>query len=155
MGLLDWSDDLWQKKQKDLKLHTRNKEAKANKILKLKKTRRGKKKTNKQKIPRMTYKQYMGSAYWKKRKLLYWRNHGKGCAICGQKLGTTLHHKKYDNELNGKEPDDFFVALCRKHHHEFHRNHELATNMEKETDMYVETMKQVINSNIDDFSWIK
>ena len=102
----------------------------------------------------MTYRQYMGSAYWKKRKNDYFGKHGKQCAVCGKKNGVTLHHKKYDNKLNGKEPDDFFVALCPRHHHEFHTNHELAKNMVNETDMYVHTMKQVIGSNIDDLSWI-
>lgn len=102
----------------------------------------------------MTYRMYMGSAYWKKRKNDYFGKHGKQCAVCGKKNGVTLHHKKYDNKLNGKEPDDFFVALCPFHHHEFHQNHKLAQNMSEETDLYVHTMRQVSESNIDDLSWI-
>jgi hypothetical protein len=151
MGLLDWEEE----QEAKLKVENRHKaEARANRLLKKKKIRRGIKKKHKQKIPKMTYKQYMGSAYWKKRKLLYWSKNGKLCAICESKFGVTLHHKKYDNALNGKEPDDFFVALCPKHHHEFHQNHELAKDMMQSTDLYVETMKQVIHSNIDDLSWI-
>lgn len=149
MGLLDWEEQ-----EQKRKTNVRSLESQANRILKKKKTRRGKKKKNKRKIPRMSYRQYMGSAYWKKRKLLYWSKHGKKCAVCERKLGVTLHHKKYDNAFNGKEPDDFFVALCGKHHHEFHQNHKLASNMEKETDMYVHTMRQVTSSNLDDLSWI-
>lgn len=134
--------------------HKRKLEAKANRILKKTKVRRGKRKKHKRKIPQMSYRVYIKSAYWKKRKNDYFGKYGKKCAVCGQKSGVTLHHKKYDSKLNGKEPDDFFVALCPRHHHEFHQNHELAKNMEKETDMYVHTAKQVLNSGIDDLSWI-
>lgn len=102
----------------------------------------------------MTYRVYIGSAYWKRRKQQYFSKYGKKCAVCGKVDGVTLHHKKYDNKLNGKEPDDFFVALCKYHHHEFHQNHELKQNMTRDTDSYVYTMKQVMVSGIDDLSWI-
>ena len=135
-------------------------------------TRRGKKKTKKtakwkqeynealtehkrvKKIPSMTYRLYMGSAYWIKRKRDYFSKHGKMCAVCGKTTGVTLHHKIYDAKLYGREPDNHFVALCPGHHHEFHQNHKLAQNMSEDTDMYVTTMKQVIASDIDDLSWI-
>jgi len=137
--------------------HPRKLEAKANKLLKTKKTRRGKKTKNKRKIPKMSYKLYMGSAYWKKRKLLYWNKFGKKCAICQKKEGVTLHHKRYDVKY-GEEPDDSLVALCPFHHHEFHLNHQLKSNMVKDTDKYVEeakiTHEQFIASNLDDLSWI-
>lgn len=136
------------------KIHPRGVEARANKLLKNKKTRRAKRKKHKLKIPFMTYRMYMGSAYWKRRKNQYFSKYGKQCAVCGKKYGVTLHHKKYDNKMNGKEPDNFFVALCGKHHHEFHTNHELSKNMVKETNIYVHTMKQVEDSNINDLSWI-
>lgn len=136
------------------KTHPRRLEAKANKLLKEKKVRRGKRKKNKRKIPFMTYRMYMGSAYWKKRKNDYFGKYGKKCAVCGKKYGVTLHHKIYDNKLNGREPDDHFVALCGLHHHEFHTNHKLAQNMKEETDLYVLTMKQMENSNVNDLSWI-
>lgn len=129
-------------------------EQKANKYLKKRKIRRGKKKKNKRKVPKMSYRQYMKSSYWRKRKNDYFGKYGKKCAVCGKKYGVTLHHKKYDNQLNGKEPDNFFVALCGKHHWEFHKNHKLAKNMEEETDLYVYTAKQLNSSNIDDLSWI-
>lgn len=107
------------------------------------------------KIPKMTYRQYMGSAYWKKRKNDYFGKHGKKCAVCDKKYGVTLHHKKYNNSLNGKESDSTFVALCWEHHNEFHLNNKLAKNMEKETDEYVETQRQFERSGIDDLSWIQ
>lgn len=137
------------------KPHQRRLEAKANNLLKEKKVRRGNRKKHKRKIPTMTYQQYMGSAYWKKRKNDYFGKHGKKCAVCGVKTGVTLHHKKYDNKLNGKEPDDFFVALCPRHHHEFHQNFPLQKNMTKDTDDYVSISKQLIVSGVDDLSWIK
>ena len=124
-------------------LHKYNKKKGKNKVKKCK-----------NKIPFMSYRMYMCSAYWKKRKSEYFSKHGKKCAVCDKKAGVTLHHKKYDNRLNGKEPDDHFVALCGKHHHEFHENHKLSTDMRKDTDLYVFTARQVANSNIDDLSWI-
>ena len=148
MGLLDYIDQP-EKKAKNI----RSTEATANRLLK-RRARRSIKKKNKPKIPQMTYHQYLKSKYWRKRKNDYFGKFGKKCAVCSKKYGVTLHHKKYDNTLNGKEPDDFFVALCPKHHWEFHENHELTANMAEETDMYVQTARQLFNTNIDDLSWI-
>lgn len=105
----------------------------------------------------MSYKQYMGSSYWEKRKLLYWQKHGKRCAICEKKFGVTLHHKRYDVKY-GDEPDSALVALCQMHHHEFHKSYKLQQNMVHDTDTYVEqariTNKQFTLSGLDDISWI-
>jgi len=135
----------------------RSLEASANRLLKVKKTRRGKKIKNKKKIPKMSYKLYMGSAYWKKRKLLYWSKFTKKCFICEKKEGTTLHHKRYDVTF-GAEPDDALVALCRFHHLQFHAHHELKKNMTKDTDAYLleakQTHLQFQDTNLDDLSWI-
>jgi len=132
-------------------------ESKANRLLKVKKTRRGKKTKNKRKIPNMSYRQYMGSAYWKKRKLVYWSKHGKGCEICGETIGTTLHHKRY-NVKYGDEPDDSLVNLCQFHHYGFHESFKLKTNMVKDTNLYVKEAKtthiQFKDSSLDDLSWI-
>jgi hypothetical protein len=140
------------------KKHFRATEAQANRLLKVKKIRRGKRKKNKRKIPKMSYKQYMGSAYWMKRKLLYWSKHGKSCAVCQKKEGVTLHHKRYDVKY-GDEPDDALVPLCQFHHQGFHESNKLKRNMVKATDNYVaeasHTHKQFIESNIDDLSWIQ
>ena len=155
MGLLDFDDTYVAPEQR--KANRFRIEATANKSLKKTKTRRGKKKKNKKKIPKMSYKVYMGSAYWKKRKLLYWNKRGKSCAICQKKEGVTLHHKRYDVKY-GEEPDDALVALCKFHHHQFHLNFPLKANMVHNTDTYVQeakkTHQQMISSNIDDISWI-
>jgi len=60
----------------------------------------------------MSYHEYMGSAYWKNVKTSYFGKHGKACAVCGKKAGTTLHHAKYDNKLYGKEPDEHLYPLA-------------------------------------------
>jgi len=139
------------------KTHVRGLESKANRLLKTKKTRRGKKTKNKRKIPTMSYKLYMGSAYWKKRKLLFWNKNEKACAICSKKEGVTLHHKRYDVKY-GAEPDDALVALCPFHHLGFHENYQLKTNMVKDTNRYIleakSTHVQLVNSNIDELSWV-
>ena len=142
--------------QEKRRRNRRSLEASANRLLKVNKTRRGKKTKNKRKIPNMTYKQYMGSAYWKKRKLLYWNKNEKKCFICEKKEGTTLHHKRY-NVKYGDEPDDAFVALCRFHHHTFHLNYQLKADMTKDTDTYLKEAKQTYlqfkETNLDDLSW--
>lgn len=107
------------------------------------------------KIPFMKYKLYMGSAYWKKRKLDYFTKYGCACEICGTEKAVTLHHKIYDDMLNGKEPDDHFAALCQFHHQMFHDNHSLKKNMKRATELFVKTMQQVQVSGADDLSWIK
>jgi len=142
--------------QEKRRRNRRRLESQANRLLKVNKTRRGKKIKNKRKIPNMTYKQYMGSAYWKKRKLLYWNKNEKKCFICGKKDGATLHHKRYDVKY-GDEPDDALVALCQFHHHMFHQTYQLKTNMTKDTDIYLkearQTHLQFKDSNLDDLSW--
>lgn len=138
MGLLD--DITFSQKRRT---HWRQIEANANDLLTGKKTRRGKRLKHKRKIPKMTYRSYMKSRYWKKRKNDYFGKFGKRCEVCGKRAGVTLHHKKYDPELYGKEPDDFFVALCEYHHNEFHTNHLTSSDMTTETDLYVATAKQI------------
>lgn len=105
----------------------------------------------------MTYRMYMGSAYWKRRKQVYFSRHGKQCAVCGEKQGVTLHHKRYDVSY-GDEPDDALVALCPFHHQEFHETHPLKENMQEDSDRYVRdatiTQKQYASSGINDLSWI-
>lgn len=91
----------------------------------------------------MTYKQYMGSAYWKVRKRSYFQQHGKKCEVCGSTCRIALHHKVYKPAMYGKEPDRDLVALCPRHHQMFHDLHKLSGNMRKDTDTFVAHMKQV------------
>ena len=132
-------------------------EAKASRFLKKTKVRRSKRKKHKRKIPYMTYKQYMASTFWKKRKLRYWSMNSKSCAICQSKNAVSLHHKRYDVKY-GEEPDSALVALCRFHHIEFHQNYPLRKDMVMDTDRYIDeariTRKQLAETGIDDLSWI-
>ena len=146
MGLLD---DKW------FKPNSRNLEAKANRLLKRKKTRRGSRGGKKRPIPKMSYKQYMGSAYWRARKNRYFSKHGKACAVCGKKAGTTLHHTKYNDVYFGNEPDEILIPLCGKHHHEYHANMGVTADMRKLSAEYVRTAKQLHESNLDDLSWVR
>lgn len=144
MGLLD---DKWFRPPKE-NIHFT--EAKANRLLKRKKIRRGKK----HKIPKMTYREYITSAYWKKRKMMYFSKFGKTCAVCGQKSGVTLHHKKYDDKLFGKEPNDHLVALCPRHHQSFHENFGVQSNMTKNTNLFVKHERQVVEFDRES-EWLK
>ena len=139
MGLLDTPISVEIPK----KTHVRGIEQKANSLLKRHKPRRrGKRNKHKRKIPKMTYRQYMGSGYWKKRKNDYFGAHGKKCAVCSKRWGVTLHHKVYDSSVYGREPDEHLVALCPTHHQEFHDHHRLKGNMKKESELFVAHARQ-------------
>lgn len=101
----------------------------------------------------MSYKLYMGSAYWIRRKNKYFSKHGKACAVCGKKYGTTLHHAKYDNNLYGREPDEHLYPLCGKHHHEYHEIHGTQQDMIKSTQRYIEHARQMYSFE-EESSWI-
>lgn len=107
------------------------------------------------KIPAMCYYEYINSNYWKARKLRYYHINKKECVICGETSSVQLHHLCYDPKKYGAEPDDDFVTLCRYHHDLFHKTHGgVPPKMKKKTMEYIKTMKQLIESNIDDLSWI-
>jgi len=135
MGLLDDLQVIEEKAP-----HRRRLEAEANSLLKGKKVRRGKRKS----IPRMSYRTYMASVYWKKRKRRYFRKFGRACAVCGQKAGVTLHHKKYDPKRYGREPDEALVALCPHHHRDYHQSFGVQHDMMETTDLFVKHERQVV-----------
>lgn len=136
MGLLDGK---WFKPPKE---NVRKLEAKANHYLKRKKVRRGKRKKHKRKIPIMSYRVYIKSSYWRQRKNSYFGKFGKRCAVCGQKEGVTLHHKRYKIHEFGKEPDDALVALCPHHHQAYHDHFGVQSNMTATTDLFVQHERQ-------------
>lgn len=135
MGLLD---DLQVPKEKGL--HRRRLEAEANSLLKGKKVRRG----NRKPIPRMSYRTYIVSVYWKQRKRRFFRKFGRACAVCGQKAGVTLHHKKYDPRRYGREKDETLVALCPHHHRDFHQAFGVQHDMMEMTNLFVKHERQVV-----------
>ena len=102
-------------------------------------------KKKKKRKPRKTirsYKTYMQSTLWKKRKNLYWQKYKKICQACGNKHFVTLHHKIYTGEY-GNEPDKDVVALCKRCHSEFHKHYGCSKNMRVETDEFVKHMKSI------------
>lgn len=107
------------------------------------------------KIPRMDYHTYITSAYWISRRRKFFIKFGRKCEVCGSTQNISLHHKKYNPRLFGREPDKDLVSLCWTHHHMFHDNHKTKKNMSKETDLYIYTLKQLEQSGVDNLSWIK
>lgn len=102
----------------------------------------------------MSYSLYMGSALWKKRKNDYFGKHGKSCAVCGKKKGTTLHHTFYNKSTYGYEPDTDLVPLCGQHHHEYHETHGVQKDMRESTKKYIEHARQILNFDTES-NWIK
>jgi 5-methylcytosine-specific restriction endonuclease McrA len=82
------------------------------KIKKLRKERKYRKR-----IPK-SYKIYIKSEFWEKRKNIYYRKYGKKCFICGSVEYIQLNHLEY--KYFGEEKDESLVALCRGCHEEFH-----------------------------------
>jgi len=111
---------------------------KVNKINK----KKPKKKKRKERTVIRSYKTYMQSTLWKKRKNLYWQKYKKICQACGNKHFVTLHHKIYTGEY-GNEPDKDVVALCKRCHSEFHKHYGCSKNMRVETDEFVKHMKSI------------
>lgn len=118
-------------------------ERKADKLLGITKEKKKKRARKLSKIPSMTYGEYMGSAYWRKRKQHYFSKHGRKCAVCGKKWGTTLHHTFYDYKSFGSEPDDHFTPLCGQHHKEYHEIHGTQKDMRESTKKYVIHARQM------------
>lgn len=107
------------------------------------------------KIPAMKYHDYITSSYWAARKLRYYHFNKKECAVCKKTSGVQLHHLCYDPKKYGAEPDEDFAPLCQYHHDLFHKTHGgVPPKMKEKTLAFIETMKQLENSNIDDLSWI-
>lgn len=86
-------------------------------------------------VPR-SYKIYIKSPFWRKRRNEYFRKFGNKCSICGSSRYINLHHKKYGNY--GFEKDEDLVSLCQKHHEQFHTEFgKTKGNMSKETDEFI------------------
>lgn len=106
-------------------------------------------------IPAMKYYDYITSAYWKARKLRYYHFNEKKCAVCETTTDIQLHHLCYDPKKYGAEPDSDLVPLCTNHHQQFHQVHGgVPPKMKEKTRDFIQTMRQVEQSNIDDLSWI-
>lgn len=65
-----------------------------------------------------TYKAYIKSEAWAKRRREYYETHERKCRACGSSRNMNLHHKTY--RRLGNERDADLVALCRKCHNNIH-----------------------------------
>jgi 5-methylcytosine-specific restriction endonuclease McrA len=66
-----------------------------------------------------TYRAYLLSGVWKKRRERYFRTHARACWICGTSKAIHLHHANYER-IGGKERDADLVPLCSSHHRGLH-----------------------------------
>jgi len=91
-----------------------------------------------------SYRTYIVSKLWTKRKNRYFKKHGKICSCCNSKSYIQLHHKVYSGEY-GYEPDSHLVALCSSCHHLFHESYGVKSDMKEDTNSFIEEMKQSIH----------
>lgn len=89
----------------------------------------------------LKYRVYIKSTWWSLRKLAYYRNNGKQCAICSSTKYIDLHHMIYINY--GYEKDEHLVALCRTHHAAFHEKVGVKRDMVAETNVFVDEERQL------------
>ena len=67
-----------------------------------------------------SYRGYLLSETWRKRRERYFRTHQRRCWICGIERATIhLHHANYER-LGGHERDSDLVPLCSPHHRGLH-----------------------------------
>ena len=69
---------------------------------------------------RVTYKSYIVSKEWRKRRADFFDKYRKKCFICHSTSHIGLHHINYSRL--GNEEDKDLIALCWFHHEAFHDN---------------------------------
>lgn len=89
------------------------------------------------------YKTYIDSKEWIARKNKYWKTHKRACAICGSSRHIHLHHMSYERLKN--EPDEHLVALCDKHHKQYHKEHGVQRNMIRKTKNFIERERIILS----------
>lgn len=91
-----------------------------------------------------SYKSYIVSKLWRKRKNRYYQKYGKQCSCCKSTNYVQLHHKIYTG-IYGNEPDNHLVALCMKCHKLFHDTYGIKNDMREDTEEFVSDMKDSIH----------
>lgn len=61
-----------------------------------------------------TYKAYLASKQWRKRRHVAIEAAGGRCEACGAEVGLTVHHLTYANV--GEEPPEDLMVLCKECH---------------------------------------
>ncbi len=71
-------------------------------------------------VPR-TYKKYIKSKFWTRRKNLLFQSFGKKCYKCGSSRQISVHHLRYSSREYGMEKDCDLAILCWICHDKFHQ----------------------------------
>lgn len=110
------------------------------------KRKKEKKKNKKQKLRETvrSYKSYINSKLWTKRKNRFFRRYGKQCSCCKSTRFVQLHHKVYTG-IYGNEPDHHLIAMCSNCHKLFHDTYGVKANMKEETGEFVKEMNESIH----------
>ena len=94
-----------------------------------------------------SYKTYITSEWWFKRRNRFFKDFGKKCAVCGKSKYVQLHHAYYGEY--GKEKDEDLVPLCIEHHEELHSMlGKTKKDMREETLDALEVMEYEINTRL-------
>ena len=72
-----------------------------------------------QRIGYDSYRDYLASDFWKKRRLKYSKSHPRRCFACNCRGFLHLHHISY--ERLGRELDDDIIWLCEECHRNVHK----------------------------------
>lgn len=97
-------------------------------------------------IPR-SYKIYIKSVFWTKRRNKYLKDFGRKCFICDSVKYSQVHHLEYDYNYYSKEEDKMLVCLCKDCHDEFHLNYQTKRKMYDEFDEFVNLKKLAKGEN--------
>jgi len=97
-----------------------------------------------------SYREYMGSVEWNRRRALFFKSHKRQCNACFSIKRIVLHHVIYQTNIFGVDPDSHLLALCEGCHNEYHNKHSTAQNM-------VETTREFVlekRGSIKNIDWI-
>lgn len=96
-----------------------------------------KKNVQKEKLSRCprTYKKYITSNFWGRRKNDWYQKFGRKCVVCGSSEFVNLHHIVY--KKFGEEKDEHLVCFCRNHHEKFHKLYGVKHSMVRETKEFI------------------
>lgn len=72
-----------------------------------------------QRLRGLSYRKYLKTPHWRRKKKEAFRHYAKRCAVCGERSRLDVHHIRYDNL--GCESIDDLMILCRGCHDVIHK----------------------------------
>lgn len=111
-----------------------------------KKKKNKKKKVKLVKNKKVSYKNYIKSKEWKKRREEYYKKFKKECVICKNVSRVGLHHLSYKNL--GREEDDDLVCLCWGCHSDYHDQYGVSCENESTHNFIIEAQQEMEMSDI-------